>query len=73
VRINAVHCLGELATVDQAPAFLPLLEDEDDDVRQEANAALEHITGERVSPEYIYTPEEGKRVRQEWEELLEIS
>ena len=73
LRINAVHCLGEVATADYAPAILPLLEDEDDDVRQEANAALEQTTGESVSPEYIYTPEDGKRVRKEWEELLELA
>ncbi len=50
-----------------------MLEDEDDDVRQEANAALEQITGETVYPEYIYTPQDGKKVRKEWEELLELS
>ena len=73
VRINAVHCLGELGTADHCSAILPLLEDDDDDVRQEANGALEQMTGETVSPEYIYTPEDGKRVRKEWEELLELA
>jgi len=70
VRINAVHALGEIGTLEHAPLLLPFLEDEDEDVRQEANAALEQMTGEIVEPEYIFTTEDGKKARKEWEEAL---
>ena len=70
VRINAVHALGEIGTLEHAPLLLPFLEDEDEDVRQEANAALEQMTGEVVEPEYLLTPEDGKKARKEWEGTL---
>jgi len=70
VRINAVHALGEIGMLEHAPLLLPFLEDEDEDVRQEANAALEQMTGEIVEPEYILTTDDGKKARKEWEKTL---
>jgi len=70
VRINAVHCLAIVGDVDHAAALTPLLEDEDDDVRNEANEALRQLTGEDAWDEHILTPDDGRRAREAWEDML---
>jgi len=71
VRINAVHCIAELSVLRDPRVLLPLLEDEDEDVRQEANQALEQLAEKSAYPDYIYTPEDGARAREAWTKALE--
>jgi len=70
VRINAVHCLGLLGDIDHAMIITPMLEDEDDDVRNETNDALRQLTEENAWDEHIYTREDGRRAREAWEDEL---
>ncbi|HUS57665.1 MAG TPA: HEAT repeat domain-containing protein [Planctomycetota bacterium] len=69
-RLNAVHCIGLFGTIEHARNLLPLLEDEDEDVRQETNEALGTLTDDYVWEDLITTPEEGRKVRRRWEKLL---
>ena len=70
VRINALHCLGTLGAPEHADALLPLLEDLDADVRQEADSALEEITGESAWSDYILSTADGSHARKAWEKAL---
>ena len=72
VRINALHCAGWLCSDDHVNALPPLLEDPDADVRQEADGALEELTGESVCTDHILTPEDGRKARAKWEEFLGV-
>lgn len=72
VRINALHCLGALGSPEHADALLPLLEDPDVDVCQEADTALEGITGESAWSDYILSAADGRHARKAWEKALGV-
>jgi len=70
VRINAIHCVAWLGSADHAEALLPLLEDEDTDVRQETNATLQDLVGESAWVEHILSIEDGSKAKKAWEKVL---
>jgi len=72
VRINALHCAGLLCSPDDAKALPPLLEDPDADVRQEADSALEELTGRSACADHILTLQDGKNARAKWERILGV-